>query len=161
MTEIKICLWFDGQAEQAVALYTSLVEGARIISETDLPPAPGCEQPKLIEFELAGARFSALDAGPGHPHTDAMSIELHLPDQASVDRVWDGFVAAGAKPVQCGWITDPFGVSWQVVPAGFGEMMSSGDEAAKGRAYAAMMGMVKLDLPEVQAAFRGDARADA
>ena len=155
MTAITICLWYDGQAQEAAELYTSVVEGGRILHVQDLPPSPGTDHPKIVEFELAGTTFTALDGGPGHPHSDAASIMLRLGSQEEVDRVWEALLADGGQEVQCGWLADRFGVSWQIVPEGFFELLQSEDQEAVGRAYAAIMTMKKLDLPALQAAFDG------
>lgn len=155
MTAVLTCLSYHGKAREAAELYTSLIEGSRIIHAQQLPPAPNGEEVAVVEFELAGTRFSGLDSGPGE-HTEAASIMVQLPDQAAVDRLWDGLIAAGGTPVQCGWLTDPYGVSWQIVPERLLEMYQSGDEAAVGRAFQAMMGMVKLDLAALESAFRGE-----
>lgn len=155
MTTALTVLAYQGQALEAAELYTSLVENSRITATTSLPDAPTGEHVRIVEFELAGTPYSAFDGGPGE-HTMAASIMVQLPDQAAVDRLWDGLLDAGGEAVACGWITDPYGISWQVVPEKLMELYRSDDRAGVERAYAAMQDMVKLDLPKLEAAFRGE-----
>lgn len=152
MRQIVPFLWYDGQAEEAATFYTSVIPDSRIDSVSRMPDGSTL----VVEFTLLGQPYRAMNAGPGHPHTDAFSLQLDVDDQAELDRVWDAFVERGSTPVMCGWITDPWGVSWQVTPANWGELMAAGgDQEASARAFDAMMHMVKLDIPTIEAAVAG------
>ena len=107
-----------------------------------------------VSFHLAGQEFTALNGGPDHPFTDAVSFQVECGSQEEVDRIWAA-LTDGGEEVMCGWLKDRFGVSWQIVPRVLGELMSSTDRAAAKRAADAMMKMVKLDGGALQAAFDG------
>ena len=157
MTTIATCLWFDGKAEEAASFYVSLFPDSRIDSvmrsAVDTPGAKAGAA-LFVEFTLAGRPFQGLNGGPGHPFTQAISLSVGCADQAEVDRIWDA-LEDGGTPVQCGWITDRYGLSWQVVPEGFMAMMRDPDQAKARRAMEAMMGMVKLDLAALRRAVDG------
>jgi predicted 3-demethylubiquinone-9 3-methyltransferase (glyoxalase superfamily) len=145
-------LWFDGQAEDAAAFYASVVPDSSVDHVERLPDGSTL----VVAFRLHGQPFRAMNAGPGHPHSDAISFQIDVDDQDELDRIWDAFLDAGATPSMCGWLTDAWGVAWQVTPANWGELMSAGgDPAGAARAYQAMRQMVKLDIDELQAAIRG------
>ncbi len=108
-----------------------------------------------VEFELYGEPFIALNGGPAFPHTHAISFVVPCESQTEVDLYWDKLQAGGGKPVQCGWLTDRYGVSWQVVPTRLLDMYRDPDPAKTRRAAAAMQKMVKLDLPALEKAFAG------
>lgn len=108
----------------------------------------------MIGFELDGRPFLALNGGAAHPHTPAISFVINCADQTAVDHYWNA-LGEGGTPVQCGWITDRFGVSWQVVPDRLGELMASGDAGQAGRVMSAMLSMVKLDIAALEAAATG------
>jgi predicted 3-demethylubiquinone-9 3-methyltransferase (glyoxalase superfamily) len=110
----------------------------------------------MVEFSLAGQRFQALNGGAQFPHSAAISLSIACPDAAEVDRLWAALTDGGAEG-RCGWLTDRFGVSWQIVPDGLGAALSSPDPARAGRAMQAMMGMKKLDLAAIRAAAEGNA----
>ncbi len=149
--KVRTCFWFDGDGEEAARFYVSLLPESRI--ETASYPVPG--QPALVvEFTLAGTPYMVLNGGPMHRPTPAASISVLAEDQAEIDRLWDALLDGGA-PMRCGWLTDRWGVSWQIVPAALPAMMLADDKAAAGRAQAAMMEMVKLDTAALDAAFRG------
>ncbi|WP_420364335.1 VOC family protein [Curtobacterium sp. L3-7] len=153
MRQIVPFIWYDGQAEQAATFYTSVIPDSSLDHVEKLPDGTTL----VVEFRLNGQPYRAMNAGPGHPHTDAISFQVDVEDQAELDRIWDAFVDAGGTPVACGWITDAWGVSWQVTPADMGEIMSAGgDQEGAARAYQAMRQMVKLDIEALHAAARGD-----
>ena len=106
-----------------------------------------------VEFELDGNEFVALNGGPHYQITPAVSFVVNCKDQADVDYYWDK-LTAGGMPVQCGWLTDKFGVSWQVVPTRLSELLVDPDKAKAQRVMAAMMKMVKLDVPTLEQAAR-------
>lgn len=158
MSKISPCLWFDGKAEEAARFYVSLLPGSRIDnvmrSSVDTPGGQ-VGGVLLVEFTLAGASYQALNGGPGHPFTQAISLSVNCEDQAEVDRLWEALTADGGTPVQCGWLTDRYGLSWQIVPKGFVEIMRDADPARAKRAMTAMMDMVKLDVAALRRAADG------
>lgn len=153
MRQIVPFIWFDGQAEEAATFYTSVIPDSSVQHVERLPDGSTL----VVEFLLGGKPYRAMNAGPGHPHTDAISFQIDVDDQDELDRIWDAFLDAGGTPSMCGWLTDAWGVSWQVTPANWGELMSAGgDDEGRARAFQAMMQMVKLDIPTLQAAIRGE-----
>ncbi|MBN8229483.1 VOC family protein [Corallococcus macrosporus] len=152
--KIVTCLWCNFNAEEAVALYTSVFKDSRILSVsryTDAGPAPKGTV-LTIDFELAGQRFIALNGGPGLPFTDAVSLSVDCDTQEELDAYWDKLLAGGGKPVQCGWLKDRFGLSWQIVPTYMQQVMQDPDEAKRDRVMRAMLKMVKLDIAELKRA---------
>jgi two-component system sensor histidine kinase QseC len=155
--QLGTCLWFDGKAEQAADFYTSIFKNSKIKAVThytDAGPRPKGEVLTIV-FELDGREFTALNGGPEFKFNEAISLVVNCDTQAEVDEMWEKLLRGGGKPVQCGWLTDRFGVSWQVVPVPFLRMLQDKDQAKVSRAMAAMMKMVKLDLPALQRAFDG------
>jgi len=156
MTEQKItpCLWFDFKAEEAVAHYLSIFANGRVVATSRY--GEGGPGPKgavmTILFEIEGQTFLALNGGPQFAFTPAISLIVDCADQAEVDRLWEGLGADG-KPGQCGWLTDKFGVSWQIVPSVIPRIMQSGDAAGIERVMRAIMPMKKLDVAKIQQAF--------
>ena len=153
--DVSVCLWFATEAEAAATLYTSLLPDSGITRVVDYPietPGGGPGGTMMVEFTLAGRPFMALNGGPGGPHGPGMSMVAQCRDQAELDRVWDTLLADGGQPQRCGWLTDRFGIAWQVVPAGIGELVGHPDRARAGRVMAAVMTMVKLDLACLRAA---------
>ena len=157
MASITTCLWHATDAEEAANFYVSLVPDSRIDTVHRNPvDAPGGKEGTVlqVEFTLAGRPFTALNGGVGMPYTDAISIALTVDTQAEIDRLWEG-LTAGGKAVQCGWLKDRWGVSWQIVPRQLGKLLGDPDRAKAGRAMQAMLKMVKLDIAELQRAFDG------
>lgn len=154
------CLWFDDQAEGFAQFATELFPDSRITFVSHYPE--GMENPSgkppgsvlTVEFELAGRPFTALNGGPHLQLTDAFSIQVMCKDQAEIDHYWDA-LARGGSHGPCGWLKDRFGVSWQVAPTGWVEMVKSGDAEGTARAFAALLKMSKLDIAALEAAFRG------
>lgn len=155
-TSITTFLTYDDQAEAAAKLYTSLFDGK--ITDTMRYPAAG-PRPEgsvlSVTFELLGQTYIALNGGPSFTFSQGISLMVQVDTQAEVDRLWERLTADGGKEVQCGWLVDKFGVSWQIVPAQLGRMLSDRDKVKSGRAMQAMMGMRKLDLAALQTAFDG------
>ena len=153
--KITPCLWFESNAEDAVRFYTSVFANSSIDqvhrSKADYPG--GKEGSVLmITFTLAGQRYLALNGGPHDTFNDAISLSVDCEDQAEVDRYWEKLCADGGKPVQCGWLKDKFGLSWQIVPRRLPELLSDPDAAIGNRVMQAMMQMVKLDIARLEAA---------
>ena len=154
MQKISYCLWFDGEAEEAAKFYFSVFRNSRIVSTARYPEgSPGTAGSVMtVEFILKGERFLALNGGPQYEFTPAISFVVTCDTQEEIDDLWQKLSLDGQE-VQCGWLTDRFGVSWQVVPAALGEMMSSNDRAAAQRAFSAMLGMKKLDIAALRRAY--------
>lgn len=160
MSKIAPCLWFNGEAEDAANLYVSLFADAAITALSrygEGAPFPAGTA-LMVEFTLAGQRFQALNGGPQFPHSEAISLSVNCADQAEVDYFWNGLIADGGAPGQCGWLKDRFGVSWQIVPTALGEILTRSDQAGCARAMAAMMTMTKLDIAALEAAYAGDSQ---
>lgn len=155
MHKIEPCLWFDGNAEDAARFYTSVFPDSRIATTLHHTSAgPGAKGGVLaITFEIHGQRFMALNGGPQYTFTPAISLMVHCASQDEVDYYWSKLLDGG-EPVQCGWLKDRFGVSWQVAPDKLLEMLRDPDDEKASRVMRAMMQMVKLDLPELERAYR-------
>jgi predicted 3-demethylubiquinone-9 3-methyltransferase (glyoxalase superfamily) len=148
---LQTCLWFDDQAQEAAECYVSLLPDSRILQSF---PRRGAEGTFLVHLSLLGQRYTFLNGGPHYRLTPAASIEVHLDTQAEVDLLWHALLQGGAAQ-RCGWLTDRFGVSWQIIPRSLIRLMQTEDDAMAQRVTAAMMGMVKLDGPVLEAAARG------
>ena len=153
MPRITPFLWFDSQAEDAARLYTSIFPNSQITSVTRYggagPDAP--ERVMLVEFELDGQRLIALNGGPDHQLSEAFSLSVDCATQAEVDRYWDLLSAGGAEG-PCGWLTDRYGLSWQIVPRRLGELLGDPDAARAQRVTRAMLEMKKLDIAALERA---------
>lgn len=152
---IAPCLWFDGKAEEAVAYYVSIFKDARVLHVdrfSDVGPDPA-GQIVLVEFELNGQPFQALDGGPEFTFNEAISLAIDCATQDEVDYYWDALTRDGGQPGPCGWLKDKYGVSWQIVPRAFTEMMRADNRERAGQAMRKMYQMTKLDMAELQAAF--------
>jgi predicted 3-demethylubiquinone-9 3-methyltransferase (glyoxalase superfamily) len=150
MPTITPFLWFDGQAEEAMKLYTSIFKRSKVI-------AVNRAQGKVmsVTFELEGQRFMGLNAGPTFTFNEAVSFFVGCDTQQEIDELWGKLIADGGSPSRCGWLKDKFGLSWQIVPNSLGSMLSDTDGAKAGRAMNAMMQMDKLDLAKLQQAYQG------
>ncbi len=158
MQKITPCLWYDGDAEEAARFYVTLLPDSRIDKVVRSPadnPSTKKGDVILVEFTLAGQRYSGLNGGPQFPFTEAVSLMVRCEDQAEVDRLWAAIEGNGGTPGACGWIKDRWGLAWQIVPDEMLAMLASEDRAAAERAMQAMMEMVKLDLPALRRAFEG------
>jgi predicted 3-demethylubiquinone-9 3-methyltransferase (glyoxalase superfamily) len=158
MSKITPCLWFDGQAEEAAMLYTSLFPDSQIESVNRSPadnPSTSKGAVLTVDFSLAGQRFTALNGGPEFNFTEAISFMIDCEDQAEVDRYWDALIADGGEPSMCGWLKDRFGVSWQVIPKALPELLTSSDREGSARAMEAMLQMRKIDVAKLREAFEG------
>lgn len=151
-SKVRTCLWFDGDGEEAAKLYVSLIPDSRI--ESLFRPKPG-EPPLVVNFTLGGAPYQALNGGPTFTHSEAASISVMTADQEETDRLWAALTADGGSESQCGWLKDRFGVSWQIVPEAVPRLLMDQDREAGGRAFEALMGMVKIDIAQLEAAHRG------
>jgi predicted 3-demethylubiquinone-9 3-methyltransferase (glyoxalase superfamily) len=151
-------LWYAKEAEEAAKHYTSLFPDSRITRVWSLPVESPSGPPgsvKIVEFELFGQCFNAMSAGPLDPFNHAVSFMVSCDTQEEIDRYWDGLLAGGGSPEECGWLKDRFGVSWQIVPKVLLDYMSDRDPARAQRTARAMMTMVKFDIAALKAAYEG------
>ena len=158
--KISPCLWFDGRAEEAARFYTSVFSDSRIdhVERTSIDyPGGKAGDVILVEFTLAGLSYQALNGGPHDAFNDAISLSVSCKDQAEVDRLWEALTKDGGKPVQCGWLKDKYGISWQIVPEELVAMMRDQDRSKSKRVMEAMMEMVKLDIAELRQAYEAGA----
>jgi predicted 3-demethylubiquinone-9 3-methyltransferase (glyoxalase superfamily) len=152
MLDIKPCLWFQTEAEEAANFYVSLVPDSSIGSI--MRGAPG--SPAIaVDFVLDGQPFLALNGRKENGFTDAHSYMLTCETQTDIDRYWDAFTRDGGEEGRCGWLKDRFGVSWQITPRAMSALLGGSDRAAAGRAMQAMMGMRKLDIGAMERARAG------
>jgi predicted 3-demethylubiquinone-9 3-methyltransferase (glyoxalase superfamily) len=157
MQKISTCLWFDGKAEEAMKFYLSVFKNGKVVNVMHYGEAgPGPKGSVLaVTFELEGQEFIGLNGGPHFQFTPAISMFVKCQTQAEVDDYWEKLLAGGGKPQQCGWLTDKYGVSWQIVPTALGDMLRDKDAAKSQRAMQAMMQMVKLDIAVLKKAYAG------
>lgn len=138
-------LWYDGQAEEAARFYVSVFKkGSRVTNVS----------PMTVSFELEGQPFIALNGGPMFKFTEALSLYVDCKDQREVDYYWRR-LCDGGEPGHCGWLKDRWGLSWQIIPRALGECLGGPDRAGAQRAMDAMLGMGKLDVKRLKAAYRG------
>lgn len=156
MTRPKItpCLWFDGKAEEAARFYVSLFEDSEVVG---IAPGPD-GSPLLVEFRLSGTTFTALNGGPHFKFNEAISLSINCDSQEELDRLW-GRLTEGGSEVECGWLKDRYGLSWQLVPSIVPELMKGDDPARAARVLGAVTSMVKLDFRRIQAAADGEEEA--
>lgn len=149
-------LWFDDKAEEAARFYVSVFKNAKLgaISRygEDTPGEPGSVM--TVEFELDGLEFVALNGGPEYQFTHAISFQIACENQAEVDHYWER-LGEGGKYIQCGWLTDKYGLSWQVTPTALPRLLKDPDEEKSGRVMQAMLKMVKIDIAELERAYEG------
>ena len=151
MSSTVPCLWFDDQGLAAAERYVSLFPGSAITGTTPGPQGA----PLTVSFRLGEREYLCLNGGPRFPPTEAFSIQVLCADQAEVDHYWDGLIAGGGSESACGWLKDPWGVSWQVVPTRLGELLGDPDPARAQRALQAMLGMRRLVVADLEAAADG------
>lgn len=155
--DVRTCLWFDGGIEEAARFYVSLVPDSRIEGVSRYPtdsafPSGGPGDALTVELRLGGVPFQLLNGGPQFPLSEAVSISLVVDGQEEVDRLWDALTADGGAESMCGWCTDRFGLSWQIVPRRFAELME-GPRA--GAVSQALMQMRRIDVAALEAAAAG------
>jgi predicted 3-demethylubiquinone-9 3-methyltransferase (glyoxalase superfamily) len=151
MSRISPFLWFDSEAQEAVQFYVSLFENSSITNLTQYPDGTTFG----ISFVLDGLECQAMNAGPGHPFTDAISLFTRADTQQEIDRLWDAFSADGGEAGPCGWVKDRWGLWWQIVPPILGQLLGDADAEKAGRTMKAMMAMGKIDIAGLQAAHDG------
>jgi len=152
-------LWFNGQAEEAVMFYTSLFRNSKVDTISrygDNAPFPKGSA-LVVPFQLEGQKFMALNGGPHFSFTPAISFLVNCDSQQEIDHLWDNLTSNGGKEMDCGWLTDKYGLSWQIVPEVFGKMMQDKDPAKVQRVMHAMMQMRKMDIQKLEEAYAGEA----
>ena len=140
--KIAPSLWFDGNMEEAVKLYASILPDSKI----------NVINPMMAQFELCGVTFMALNGGPQFKFTEAVSLFVKCKDQEEVDRYWDAFIANGGAESQCGWLKDKFGLSWQIIPDALGRYMGDPDREKANRVMQAMLKMKKIIVADLERA---------
>ena len=160
LQKITPCLWFDNEAEEAARFYVSIFRDARV-GEISRYGKEGFEthgRPEgsvmVVAFEIEGQSFTALNGGPHFRFSPAISFQVPCDTQEEIDYYWEK-LSAGGQIQQCGWVTDRFGVSWQIFPASLPDMMRDADKTKAARTMRAMLGMKKLDLAKLRAAYLG------
>lgn len=162
MQKITPFLWFNDSAEEAVNFYASIFKDSKIKKVArygDSGPGPKGSV-MTVSFELNGQDFIALNGGPHYQFTPAISFVVNCDTQDEIDSYWDK-LTAGGQEVQCGWLRDKYGISWQIVPSAIGEIMSSPETEKVKRAMQAMFTMKKLDIKKLRDAFEGKQAAGA
>jgi predicted 3-demethylubiquinone-9 3-methyltransferase (glyoxalase superfamily) len=160
MQKISPFLWFNDKAEEAAKFYTSIFKNSKIgkIARYGEEGERVAGRPKgsvmTVEFQIEGQEFMALNGGPHFKFTEAISFVVNCKTQAEVDKFWKR-LSAGGKEVQCGWLKDKYGLSWQIVPTVLGELLSDKDTAKAHRVMQAMLKMVKLDIKKLKQAAKG------
>lgn len=149
----RTCLWFESGGEEAARFYVTLLPDSRIESIYRTQP----DQPALVvDFTLGGAPYQILNGGPEVTQSAAVSISVVTEDQAETDRLWEALTADGGQEGRCAWLTDRWGVSWQIVPRVLIDSLTSKDQPAAERAFQAMLTMNKIDVAGIETAFGGD-----
>jgi len=153
MQKVKPCLWFNYNADEALEFYAKVFKNFEVTNVSKYGPNQGGPEGATLtaDFRIEGQEFMALNGGPNFAFTEAISIMVFCDDQEEVDRYWNMLTEGGAE-VQCGWLKDKFGLSWQIVPKRFMELLKSPDKAKKDKMMSAMMKMVKLDIAELEKA---------
>ena len=155
--KIVPCLWFDKQAEEAARFYVSLLPDSRIDAVIRSPgdyPSGQEGDVLLVEFTLAGSRYTGLNGGPMFKFNEAISLQIDCEDQAEVDRLTNA-LSAVPEAEQCGWVKDRYGLSWQIVPYAMTRLLADPDEGVRKRVFNAMMEMKRLNIAELERAARG------
>jgi predicted 3-demethylubiquinone-9 3-methyltransferase (glyoxalase superfamily) len=162
MRKIVTFFWLEGHAEEAADFYVSLFKDAKIVNTSYVSEAAAemagvkAGTVSTVDFELHGQNFTALNGGPFYKRTEATSILVACKDQAEIDKYWDA-LAKGGKVLSCGWLTDKWGITWQIVPESLDVMMRDSDTAKANRVSEAMLKMEgKLDLAELEKAYKGE-----
>lgn len=161
MRKIVTFLWFHDHAEEAVDLYVSLFDDAKIIDKSYLTETVAEAAGKkagdvsTIDFELGGQQFTALNGGPMYTFSEATSIAVNCTTQEEIDKLWDA-LADGGEIMSCGWLKDKWGLTWQIMPESLDIMMRDPDTVKADRVGAVMLGMEKLIISELEKAYRGE-----
>jgi predicted 3-demethylubiquinone-9 3-methyltransferase (glyoxalase superfamily) len=153
-----ICLWYDGDAEEAARFYARTFPDSSVgkvyYAPSDFPDGGKAGAPLTVDFTVAGIPCIGLNGGPQFPHSEAFSFQIATDTQEETDRLWNAIVGNGGQESACGWCKDKWGLNWQITPRVLTDAMAKGGPAAK-RAFEAMMTMRKIDVAAIEAAVRG------
>ena len=152
--KVSTHLWFEDGAEEAANFYTSLLPNSQVDSILHFDRAKNLYG---VVFTLAGQEYRALNAGPTYRLSPAVSLWVKCDDQQEIDRIWDAILKNGGKEQACGWVQDKWGLCWQVIPVVLEKMLDDPDEARRNRVLQAVWGMIKLDIAQLEQAYRGAA----
>jgi predicted 3-demethylubiquinone-9 3-methyltransferase (glyoxalase superfamily) len=157
MQKITPFLWFNDNAEEAINFYVSVFKNSRILNTRRYGEAgPGPKGSFMTgTFEIEGQQFMALNGGPHYSFTPAISLFVNCETEKEVDELWDKLLAGG-QPQRCGWITDKFGLTWQIIPKQLGDMLGDPDPGKSQRVMKAMLQMVKIDLEKLKKAYNNE-----
>ncbi|HWG75418.1 MAG TPA: VOC family protein [Steroidobacteraceae bacterium] len=161
MARNVICLWYDGNAEEAARFYARTFPDSAVTAVHHAPGEfPGGKQGQAltVEFTVVGVHCLGLNGGPAFRHSEAFSFQILTEDQAETDRYWNAIVGNGGTESACGWCKDRWGLSWQITPRALMQAVTDSDRAAAKRAFEAMMTMKKIDIATIEAARRGGAQ---
>jgi len=153
-----ICLWYDGNAEQAARFYAETFPDSKVTAVHRAPgDYPSGKQGDVltVEFTVLGIHCLGLNGGPYFKHTEAFSFQVATDDQAETDRYWNAIVGNGGQASDCGWCKDKWGLSWQITPRALSEAITDPDPAVAQRAFKAMMTMQKIDIATIEKARKG------
>lgn len=154
-----VCLWYDGQAEEAAAFYAATFPDSRVTAVHRAPadyPSGKAGDVLTVEFTICGVPCLGLNGGPTFRHNEAFSFQIATDDQAETDRLWDAIVEGGGEESACGWCKDRWGLSWQITPRVLTDALAAGGDGAK-RAFEAMMDMRRIDVAAIERAVAGEA----
>lgn len=140
--KITTFLWYDGKAKEAAEFYCSLFKNARVLNAS----------PLVVNFEIEGQRFMALNGGPQFKFTEAVSLFVDCETQEEVDHLWNSLTAQGGEESMCGWLKDKYGLSWQIIPRRLMDLMGDKDQAKAQRVMQAMLKMRKINIATLEAA---------
>jgi len=155
MQKITPFLWFDGRTEEAVNFYTSVFKEMKVLNISRFGEnKPGEKSAMSATFEIHGQRFMALDGGPMYSFTPAISFFINCETQEEVNELWEKLSAGGEKS-RCGWLKDPFGISWQIIPSTLGKLLQGKDKQSAARVMQAMLRMDKIIIADLEKAYEG------
>ena len=157
-TPVTLCLWYNGDAEEAANFYAATFPDSKVGAVHRAPgDNPSGKQGDVltVDFTVLGIPCIGLNGGPAFKHSEAFSFQVHTDTQEETDRYWNAIVEGGGAESMCGWCKDKWGLSWQITPRALTDVMASGDQAAAKRAFEAMMSMKKIDVAAIEAAAKG------
>jgi predicted 3-demethylubiquinone-9 3-methyltransferase (glyoxalase superfamily) len=158
MQKVSPFLWFDSNAEEASNFYVSIFKNSKVLKVSrygEGGPGPAGSV-MIVNFQIEGQEFIALNGGPHFKFTEAISFSINCQTQEEVDYYWNRLIAGGGQESQCGWLKDKFGLSWQVVPTILGELLADKDAKKSQRVMQAMLKMKKIEIPELKRAAVGE-----
>ena len=161
-TPVTLCLWYEGDAEEAAAFYAATFADSRVdaVHRSPADNPSGKEGDVLtVDFTVLGIPCIGLNGGPIFKHSEAFSFQVHTDTQEETDRLWNAIVDNGGQESVCGWCKDKWGISWQISPRVLLDATTGSDREAAKRAFEAMMTMKKIDIAKIEAAVRGEAVA--